>query len=126
MVLVLMMSFLWGESAFMTDTLEKAQQQAQADNKYILVDVYTDWCGPCKLMDRTTFRDPATLALLKRVVALKVNGEKAQGPELVTRYQVPGFPCFLILDGKGQVVDKRMGYMPAHEFNAWLATKAKL
>ncbi len=126
MVLCLMVCLLWGESGFMTGTLETAQKQAETGSKFILVDVYTEWCGPCKLMERTTFRDPGTQELLKRVVALKVDGEKGQGPELVNRYQVAGFPCFLILDAKGQVVDKRMGYMPAHEFNAWLANKAKL
>ncbi len=126
MLLLLMLSLVLGDSAFMTGSLETAKKQAETDGKYILVDVYTDWCGPCKMMDRTTFRNPATVELLKKVVALKVDGEKAEGPELATRYQVGGYPCFLILDAKGKVVDKRMGYMPAQEFNAWLASKANL
>lgn len=126
MILVLMMSLVFGDSTFMTGSLETAKKKAEADGKLIFVDVYTDWCGPCKMMDRTTFRDPATVELLKKVVALKVDGEKAEGPELVTRYEVGGFPCFLILDAKGKLVDKRMGYMQAQEFNAWLASKARL
>ncbi len=28
------------------------------DNKKYLVDVYTDWCGWCKVMDKKTFTDP--------------------------------------------------------------------
>jgi len=32
---------------------------ANANNpKMILVDVYTDWCGWCKKMDKETFTDP--------------------------------------------------------------------
>ena len=39
--------------------------EAQKKTKKILVDVYTDWCGPCKLMDKKTFqnRDVAPIFL---------------------------------------------------------------
>src|SRR5437879_3324780 len=29
--------------------------KAQAENKYIFIDVFATWCGPCKLMDRDVY-----------------------------------------------------------------------
>jgi thioredoxin-related protein len=34
------------------------------DGKYFFVDLYTDWCGWCKRMDKTTFVDPAVVKLM--------------------------------------------------------------
>ncbi len=37
---------------------EKAVELAQKNHKHIIVDVYTQWCGPCKMMSKNTFQDP--------------------------------------------------------------------
>src|ERR1044072_2926152 len=34
---------------------EQVKQKAKAENKYIFIDVFTTWCGPCKMMDKTVF-----------------------------------------------------------------------
>jgi thioredoxin-related protein len=39
-------------------SLEELQIVAKTDKKKVLVDVYTDWCGWCKVMDKKTFTDP--------------------------------------------------------------------
>ena len=36
----------------------------QASGKYVLVDVYTDWCGWCKKMDRAVYGHPQVQQLL--------------------------------------------------------------
>jgi thioredoxin-related protein len=38
---------------------EEAVAANKKKKKKIFVDVYTDWCGWCKKMDKTTFSDPA-------------------------------------------------------------------
>ena len=38
-------------------TIEKAQELQKTNPKNIIMDVYTDWCGPCKLMDKNTFQN---------------------------------------------------------------------
>lgn len=43
------------------DDLDKLDM---AGKKGVLVDVYTDWCGYCKIMDKHTFTDPEVVAYL--------------------------------------------------------------
>ena len=47
-----------------------------AENKIILVDAYTDWCGWCKKMDKDTYSDPDIIKKInKNFVAIKFNPE---------------------------------------------------
>ena len=39
-------------------------QAAAAGKRYVLVDVYTDWCGWCKVMDKNTFSEPNVAKIL--------------------------------------------------------------
>lgn len=49
-------------------TMEDISQLASSskNDKKVLVDVYTDWCGWCKVMDRKTFSDPEVIAYLSK------------------------------------------------------------
>ncbi|QYJ69415.1 thioredoxin family protein [Flavobacterium litorale] len=38
-------------------SLDEALAAQEKEAKPIFMDVYTDWCGPCKILDRGTFRD---------------------------------------------------------------------
>ena len=46
-------------------TWEEAAKLNETNPKKIFVDVYTDWCGWCKVMDKKTFTDPKVAAYLK-------------------------------------------------------------
>ena len=46
-------------------TIENAEAlQKKGTDKKFIVDVYTDWCGWCKVMDKKTFTDPSLIAFL--------------------------------------------------------------
>lgn len=45
-------------------TWEEAVALNEANPKKIFVDVYTDWCGWCKRMDASTFKNPVIVALM--------------------------------------------------------------
>ncbi|WP_299062415.1 thioredoxin fold domain-containing protein [uncultured Polaribacter sp.] len=57
-------------------TLEKALEMQKENPKKIIMDVYTNWCGPCKMLDKNTFqnKDVATF-INENYYAVKFNGE---------------------------------------------------
>jgi len=57
-------------------TIEEAQAQAKKAPKPLMVDVYTSWCGPCRMLDANTFSD-ARLAeyVNKNFYPVKFNAE---------------------------------------------------
>ena len=56
--------------------IEEAYRRAQTVPKKMMIDVYTDWCGWCKVMDRNTFSHPEIKKYLKEnFYAVKLNAE---------------------------------------------------
>ena len=46
-------------------TFEEAVALNQQNPKKIFIDVYTDWCGWCKVMDKNTFSHPTIAKFIK-------------------------------------------------------------
>ncbi|WP_320052359.1 DUF255 domain-containing protein [uncultured Acetobacteroides sp.] len=58
-------------------TIEEALSASEKNPKKIIVDIYTDWCGWCKVMDRETFSTPAVASYItENYYAVKLNAEK--------------------------------------------------
>ncbi|HUM01505.1 MAG TPA: thioredoxin fold domain-containing protein [Thermoanaerobaculia bacterium] len=91
-----------------------ALDRAQTENRLVMVDVYTDWCGWCKKLDSETFGDLRVAEALKNVISIRVNAEKG-GESVAARYGVRGFPTVLFLSASGDVVRKIEGYVDADE-----------
>jgi thioredoxin 1 len=72
--------------------------------KVIMVDLWAEWCGPCKAMGPIV-DDLATVFEGKAVIG-KLNVD--DNPEVPTTYNVRGIPTFLIFKG-GELVDKVVG-----------------
>jgi len=99
----------------------QALDEARAGNRLVMLDVYTDWCGWCKKLDRETFADRRVREALKDFVALKVNAEKG-GRAVAERYEVRGYPTILFISPDGRVVRQVRGYVTADEMLRVLAS----
>lgn len=57
-------------------TLEEAVAAQAVQPKKIMMDVYTTWCGPCKMLDKNTFENPDVAAYVnENYYAVKFNAE---------------------------------------------------
>jgi len=110
------------ESTWLND-YKKAQQEAKASNKFLLLDFTgSDWCGWCKrleqeILSQSQFENYAR----ENLVLLEVDFPRAksqspelrkQNQELAQQYQVEGFPTIVVLNGDGQKLWQYDGYFP--------------
>ncbi len=65
-----------GLSWYSIDDLDKMKN---IEGKKVMIDMYTSWCGWCKVMDKKTFTDPAVIAYLnENFVLVKFNAEQKE------------------------------------------------
>lgn len=56
---------------------EEAMEASEKDPKKLFIDLYTDWCGWCKKMDKTTFRDQRIVKLInENFYPVKLDAER--------------------------------------------------
>jgi len=90
-------------------------EEAKKSNKLIFVDVYTDWCGPCKRMDALIFTDPKVSEVLNAYyIPYKADAERG-GKQIAQWYQVKGYPTLLFLSPDGSEADRILGYADANK-----------
>ncbi len=104
---------------------------AKKQNKIILVDAYTDWCGWCKKMDRDTYTNSDIIkALNKDFIVIKFNpelenivyeldGNKITGRELfgqLTQGKSTGFPTTYFIQPNKKQIQIAAGYLAPIDF----------
>ena len=100
-------------------TFSEAIEKAKAENKYIFLDAYTDWCVPCKRMEKEVFSEKKAARFFNPLfINVKFDMEKGEGVQLREKYQVAAFPTYLIITPEGDLVHKMIGYSPLDTFIA--------
>ena len=57
-------------------TFQEAAELSKKEKRKIFIDVFTDWCGWCKVMDRNTFPNPVIVKYMnEHFYAVKLNAE---------------------------------------------------
>lgn len=79
-----------------------------------MVDFSTEWCSWCKEMDKNTFSDPRVINRSESLSCIRVDGD-ARG-DLVTRYNVDGYPTTVFLNPDGSEKHRVVGYKGPDEF----------
>ena len=85
--------------------------KAQKVEKPIFFDAYTDWCQPCKMMDKNVFTAENVSTLLnEKFVNVKMNMEKGEGIALREQYNVFAYPTLLFMASDGSLIHRVAGY----------------
>lgn len=84
--------------------LERALSRAAAQGRPAMLDFYADWCIECKIMERTTFSDPAVRQAVGDAVLLQadVTENDAEDRALMRSLEVIGPPTILFYDEQGR------------------------
>ena len=126
-------------------SFEEAFKLQQSNPKNIIVDVYTNWCGPCKLLDRNTFQNKKVADFInKNFYAVKFNAEgnamikfddreftnpnyrpemanRRNGNHQLTRYLgVNAYPTVVFIDDNSDIIYKLRGYNTPAQIEIWL------
>lgn len=113
LILVSSVLFSFGQGIeFFHGPYDEVLKKAKKENKRIFVDVYTSWCGPCKMMAKNVFTDEAVGKYYNQhFVCLKLDAEKEKDYPFFAKYQAGGYPSLFWLDGDGKLIDMYVGYM---------------
>lgn len=96
---------------FFKGTFKEALEKATIENKPIFLDLYATWCGPCKTLKKTTFKDTEVGAYFNQhFINLAIDGETPEGKKLIQKYDVRSYPSLFILDSKGNVKTTATGF----------------
>jgi len=95
---------------FFEGTWASALAQARKENKLVFLDAYAVWCRPCKLMKRTTFKDPAVAAYFnKNFINVEMDMERGEGKRLAKKLALRAYPTLFFINGKEQIIKKTVG-----------------
>ena len=110
-------SFIWAPTnadeagiQFEELSFEEALKKAKKEKKLIFLDAYAVWCGPCKMMDKTTFMSEEVGKVFnKNFINIKIDMEKGEGPEIARKYQVRAYPTMMLINADGKVEKRILG-----------------
>lgn len=91
-------------------------EKAKAEDKYIFVDAYAEWCGPCKWMAKNVFTDSKVAEHFNtKYINYKFDMEKGEGPAFAKNYTVNAYPTLLFFNADGEIVHKVLGAQPVDQ-----------
>jgi thiol-disulfide isomerase/thioredoxin len=110
-------------------TWAEVKAKAKAEKKYIFVDAFTTWCGPCKYMAKNIFPlkevgdfyNANYINLKVQLDTTKTDDEEVKkwykdAHDIMVTYQVNVFPTYLILSPDGELVHRAIGSSDAAAF----------
>lgn len=104
-------------------TWSQIRNKAKAENKYIFIDCFATWCGPCKMMDKNIYTNSQVGSFFNdQFISVKVQMDSTAGDaafikswyadanKLKTQYKVGAFPSYLFFTPAGELVHKDIGF----------------
>jgi len=88
---------------------------ATASKLPVLVDLWAEWCPPCRMVSPVLEQLAQTFAGRLKLVKVDVD----RSPALARRFGAQSIPLLLIME-HGEVISRQVGAAPAHTLQAWV------
>jgi thiol:disulfide interchange protein len=98
-----------GELVWFQDDFEAASAEAAASGKPLLIDMYADWCGPCRTLGEEYFTSDEMKPVLSSFVLLRIDVDNPDMASHAQRYNVSAIPCVVIARDDGTEIDRIVG-----------------
>lgn len=93
--------------------------RAQADHRFVILDLEAVWCHWCHVMEKTTYANPEVKELLASKY-LPVRVDQDANPDLSSRYGDWGWPATIVFGPDGTEIAKIRGYIEPERMQALL------
>ena len=91
---------------------ESVIDQANEEDKIIMISIIAEWCYWCRAMEETTLKDERIIrALDNHFVHMSLNADKGAGQVFSAKYRVDSYPTLLFFGKNGEFLSKRTGYI---------------
>ena len=126
-------------------SFQEAIELQQKEPKKIFVDFYTNWCGPCKLLDKRTFSNNNVAQYInENYYAVKFNAEgnsvvnfndkefknprfdpkrvnsRNSAHELTRYFGVNAYPSMVFIDEEQRLITQLKGYLTPQQLEPYL------
>lgn len=114
-VLLLLVSLLAAGSIcaqvrFETGSTDALHAKALKLGKPVFIDLYADWCPPCRMMEREVFSEKELGEFMERhFIAARYNVDQKTGRELMQRYGSGSIPLYLVFSPDGELLGRITG-----------------
>lgn len=89
---------------------ELARRTALQQQKLLIVDFYTTWCVPCKMLDKAIFKNDSIAGeISKNFIVLRYDAENDSLYNLSLKHHVCSYPTTVVLTGEGRLIHKMFG-----------------
>lgn len=126
-------------------SMNEALKAQEEEPKKIFADVYTDWCGPCKMMDKNTFANEDVVRYINThfypvkfnaegTETVQYQGQRYTNPnydpsrkgkrnaqhEFATALRVSGYPTVVFFDENAKLISPVVGYRTPSQIEIYL------
>lgn len=99
-------------------SLDDALAKAKTEHKLLIIKFTAEWCGPCKMMDKTTWRDQSVVDWAKdNAVIIMVDVDKDE--KTSQQHKIKAMPT-MVAYRDGVEFDRTVGYMDASKTLSWM------